>query len=74
MSNRPIFLTSTARRVQHGPEHGHPGRDLVVWPQTGTVVRARVGVMTMQDLIFVAITIAFFALSLGYVHFCDRVK
>jgi len=28
----------------------------------------------MQDLIFVAITIAFFALSLGYVHFCDRVK
>jgi len=28
----------------------------------------------MQDVIFVAITIAFFALSLGYVHFCDRVK
>jgi len=28
----------------------------------------------MQDFIFVAITIAFFALSLGYVHFCDRVK
>ena len=30
--------------------------------------------LNMQDLIFVAITIAFFALSLGYVHFCDRVK
>jgi hypothetical protein len=28
----------------------------------------------MQDLVFIAITIAFFALSLGYVHFCDRVK
>jgi len=28
----------------------------------------------MQDLIFVAITIAFFALSLGYVYFCDNVK
>jgi len=28
----------------------------------------------MQDLIFVVITIAFFALSLGYVEFCDRVK
>jgi len=28
----------------------------------------------MQDLIYVAITIAFFALSLGYVYFCDRVK
>jgi hypothetical protein len=29
--------------------------------------------MNMQDILFVAITIAFFALSLGYVHFCDRV-
>jgi len=28
----------------------------------------------MQDVLFVAITIAFFALSLGYVHFCDRIK
>jgi len=28
----------------------------------------------MQDLIFVAITILFFALSLGYVEFCDRMK
>jgi len=28
----------------------------------------------MQDLIFVTITIGFFALSLAYVHFCDRVK
>jgi len=28
----------------------------------------------MQDLIFVAITIAFFAVSIAYVRFCDRVK
>jgi cbb3-type cytochrome oxidase subunit 3 len=28
----------------------------------------------MQDTIFVIITIAFFALSIGYVTFCDRVK
>jgi len=28
----------------------------------------------MQDVLFVAITIAFFALSIGYVRFCDRVK
>jgi cbb3-type cytochrome oxidase subunit 3 len=28
----------------------------------------------MQDLIFAVLTIAFFALSLGYVHFCDRLK
>jgi hypothetical protein len=28
----------------------------------------------MQDLIFIVATIAFFALSIGYVRFCDRVK
>ena len=28
----------------------------------------------MQDLIFVATTIGFFAISIAYVHFCDRVK
>jgi len=28
----------------------------------------------MQDIVFIAITIAFFALSIGYVRFCDRVK
>ena len=32
------------------------------------------GRVSMQDIIFVAITIAFFALSIGYVRFCDRVK
>lgn len=29
---------------------------------------------TMGDVIWVAVTIAFFALAIGYVHFCDRVK
>lgn len=29
---------------------------------------------TMRDLIFVAITIAFFVLSIAYVHFCDRMR
>ena len=28
----------------------------------------------MQDILFVAVTIAFFALSLGYVEFCERLK
>jgi len=28
----------------------------------------------MQDLMWVAVGIAFFALSIGYVEFCDRVK
>jgi len=28
----------------------------------------------MQDLIFVAVTIAFFVASIGYVRFCERMK
>jgi len=28
----------------------------------------------MQDLLWVAVTIAFFAATVAYVHFCDRVK
>jgi len=28
----------------------------------------------MQDLLWVVVTIAFFAASIAYVHFCDRVK
>ena len=28
----------------------------------------------MQDLIWVVVTIAFFAMAIGYVKFCDRVK
>jgi hypothetical protein len=28
----------------------------------------------MGDVIWVAVTIAFFALAIGYVRFCDRVK
>jgi len=28
----------------------------------------------MQDIVFLAITVAFFAVSIAYVQFCDRVK
>lgn len=28
----------------------------------------------MQDILWIAVTAAFFALSIGYVHFCDRMK
>lgn len=28
----------------------------------------------VQDAMFVTITFAFFLLSIGYVHFCDRMK
>jgi len=30
--------------------------------------------IAMQDLIFVATTIAFFIVSIAYVYFCERVK
>jgi hypothetical protein len=29
---------------------------------------------SMQDVIFVVVTIAFFALSIGYVEFCNRIR
>ena len=29
---------------------------------------------TMQDVFWIAVTIAFFAVGIAYVHFCDRVK
>jgi len=28
----------------------------------------------MQDVLWLAVTIAFFAVSIAYVHFCERVK
>jgi hypothetical protein len=28
----------------------------------------------VQDLAFVAITVVFFAVSIGYVHFCERIR
>jgi hypothetical protein len=32
------------------------------------------GEVLVQDLIFVVATVAFFALSIAYVHFCYRLK
>ena len=32
------------------------------------------GVHMAEDLLWIAVTIAFFALSIGYVYFCDRVQ
>lgn len=28
----------------------------------------------LQDILWIAVTIAFFAVSIGYVHVCDRMK
>jgi hypothetical protein len=30
--------------------------------------------MFMKDIIFIAVTLAFFALAIGYVRFCDRIR
>lgn len=32
------------------------------------------GDQLMQDVLWIAVAIAFFALSIAYVHFCERVK
>jgi len=32
------------------------------------------GESLMQDILWIAVTIAFFALSIAYVQFCDRMK
>jgi hypothetical protein len=32
------------------------------------------GDLDMQDILWIAVTIGFFALSIAYVHFCERVK
>jgi hypothetical protein len=34
----------------------------------------RIGELLMQDALFVAVTIVFFVLSIGYVRFCERMK
>ncbi len=28
----------------------------------------------MQDILFTVLTVGFFALSIAYVHFCDRIR
>jgi uncharacterized membrane protein len=40
----------------------------------GCVVAALFWEKNMEGLVWIAVTIAFFALAIGYVHFCDRVK
>jgi len=30
--------------------------------------------MIMQDVLWIAVTVAFFLVSIAYVHFCERVK
>ena len=33
-----------------------------------------IGETFMQDIIFVVVTLAFFAIALAYVRFCDRIR
>jgi hypothetical protein len=33
-----------------------------------------IGRLLMQDLIYLAVTIAFFVMAITYVHFCERMK
>ncbi len=40
------------------------------WPRT----RPLTAEGSMQDLLWIVVTVAFFAISIGYVEFCDRIK
>jgi len=40
----------------------------------GNADRTCFGRNTMQDLMWIAVTIVFFVLSIAYVYFCERVK
>ena len=41
---------------------------------TGNAVEEPVKDKIMRDIVLIAISVAFFLLSIGYVKFCDRVK
>ena len=45
---------------------GRTFREAHSWQSGGGVI--------MQDLIFIALTIAFFGVAIGYVRFCDRMR
>jgi hypothetical protein len=56
-SGAPLQGRTSPTRCRHGRG---PGRDAI--PET----------RTMFDLLFVALTVGFFAASVAYVHACDR--
>jgi hypothetical protein len=60
MSSSPIQLATT-----QAPKAANVAVDLSA---------TRVQEALMQDVLFTVITIGFFALSIAYVHFCDRVR
>jgi hypothetical protein len=53
-----------------------PGKPSILGkqPQESACARETKGRFHMQDILWTAVTIAFFAASIAYVHFCDRVK
>ena len=63
--------TPSARPPLNGRVLAVPGGVLSGVRRSPTCPRER---ETMRDLIFVAITIAFFVLSIAYVKFCERVR
>jgi hypothetical protein len=73
-SNRPIFLTSVQNVFSKGRTQRPSGSSGGSAVNKGHGSPLETQEMNMQDLVYVVVTIAFFALSLGYVHFCDRVK
>ena len=50
----------------------------MVGSETGCVVSLAMGNIPeegfMKDVIFLAVTLAFFAIAIAYVRFCDRIR
>jgi hypothetical protein len=63
----PGWITVLHRQLAQSPSHYSPERNNSDQAVLDTEIN-------MQDILWILVTVAFFALSIGYVHFCDRVK
>lgn len=52
-------------------------RNKIILPPAGQLERMMpllTNEVNMQDTIFIAVTLLFFVVSIGYVYFCDRIR
>lgn len=70
-TQRNSHISSLFRRER---ENTSPRRHAVIAGADAERVEALTGVQDMRDIIFVAVTVAFFLISIAYVKFCDRIR
>lgn len=75
-SNQPSFLSDVQGVLSKQQNTATLG--LVWWwgrkEARGDRTRISFPETSMQDLLWIVVTVAFFAVSIAYVHFCERVK